>query len=792
MNSKNSPASNKTAEPTKTINRQWLIVLLTVVVVIAGLIYYLINKPDAVSLSSKPSATSEKSLANAEFLGSESCAGCHQKEFTDWQSSQHAKAMQHANAKTVLGDFNNVEFTYNGITSRFTQRDGNFYVRTDGADGKLTEFKINYTFGLDPMQQYLIEFPDGRMQALSIAWDSRATDKGGQRWFHLYPNEKINSADELHWTKRTQNWNYMCADCHSTDVRKNYDQASDTYKTTWKEITVGCEACHGPGSEHVKEAKVAGKDYSGASLTVQFIERNSVAWAIDPATGNAVRSTPRTTDAEMQVCAQCHSRRGQIADGYKPGMNFHDYYRASALQPGLYHPDGQQLDEVFISGSFEQSKMYKAGVTCSDCHDPHTQKLKAEGNAVCASCHLPSKYDVESHHHHPKDSLGAQCANCHMPETTYMVIDPRRDHSLRIPRPDISVITDSPNACNSCHRDNDATWAADAIKSWGVTQPKGYQQFSNAYHAAANNKPEANVQLANVATGLMHPAIARAGALELLANFPTQMSAFAATKSLKDADPVVRRAAIMALQSMPPEQRLAQLSPLLNDPIRTVRIEAASALVDAMLGATPEQIQAFNKASAEYIAAQKFIADAPEGQSALGGYYARQGNYTDAEKNMLRALKQDPNFIPAYVNLADIYRMQGREVESEQTLRNGIKNAPQSAELQHSLGLSLIRQKKLPDAINALHKSTLLAPNNTRYAYVLAVAYNSAGKNSAAFTEIRRGLKQSPNNLDLLIAGASFAKQTGEVEQIRFYVQELINRYPNDPGVRQFLQEFNQ
>ncbi|HWS40897.1 MAG TPA: multiheme c-type cytochrome [Arenimonas sp.] len=788
MNPSSLQRANLGMPSNKAIKRTWLIVLVSVVIGIAGGTYYFLNQPEAITVSATPA----KSLANAKYLGSESCAGCHQSEYKAWQSSQHAKAMQHADAKTVLGDFNDIEFTYNGMTSLFFQRDGKYYVNTDGPDGKLAEFEIGYTFGLDPIQQYLIEFPDGRLQALSIAWDSRPADKGGQRWFHLYPNEKINSADELHWTKRTQNWNYMCADCHSTDVKKNYDETSNTYKTTWKEISVGCEACHGPGSEHVKQAKAAGKEYAGGNLTAHFIERNAVVWAIDPTTANAKRSTPRTTDTEMQVCAQCHSRRGQIADGYKPGMNFHDFYRASALQPGLYHADGQQLDEVYIWASFEQSKMNKAGVICSDCHDPHTQKLKAEGNAVCAGCHLSAKYDAPSHHRHKLGSSGAQCANCHMPETTYMVIDPRRDHSLRIPRPDISVSTGAPNACNNCHRENDAAWAADAIKNWGITNPKGFQQYSGAFHAAASNQPDANVQLANVASGYQHPAIARAGALELLANYPTQMSIFAASKSLNDADPVVRRAAITALQSLPPEQKQAQLSLLLSDSVRTVRMEAANALVDAMLGATPEQMLAFNKASAEYVAAQKFIADTPEGQSSLGGFYARQGKYPDAEKHLQLAMQQEPNYIPAYINLADLYRMQGRETESELTLRNGIKIAPQAAALHHSLGLSLIRQKKIPAAIIELRASTRLEPQNTRYAYVLAVAYNSVGQSPAAFSEIRRALKQSPNDLDLLIAGATFAKQTGEVEQIRFYVQELVNRYSNDPNVRQFLQELNQ
>jgi cytochrome c553 len=346
-----------------------------VVLTVAGLAFLYTGKPAPTTASvAGPQAAPLK----ADYLGSETCAGCHKAEFSAWQASQHAKAMQHAEAKTVLGDFNNASFTYNGIESEFFRKGDAYFVRTDGPDGKLAEFEIKYTFGLDPIQQYLVEFPDGRLQALSISWDSRPAGMGGQRWFHLYAGENVDAKDELHWTRRSQNWNYMCSDCHSTDVRKNYDEASDTFKTSWKEISVGCEACHGPGSAHVQAAK-AGGTHDPGKLTAHFIERNGVSWIMDANTGNARRSEPRTTDAEIQVCAQCHARRGQIADGYRPGDAFHDYYRASALAPGLYHADGQQRDEVYVWGSFAQSKMNQAGVTCSDCHDPHTQKLRAEG-----------------------------------------------------------------------------------------------------------------------------------------------------------------------------------------------------------------------------------------------------------------------------------------------------------------------------------------------------------------------------------------------------------------------------
>ena len=321
--------------------------------------------------------------------------------------------------------------------------------------------RIKYTFGVSPLQQYLVEFPDGRLQALPIAWDTRPMEQGGQRWFHLYPEEQITHDDELHWTRAAQNWNFMCADCHSTGVRKNYDPVADRFETQWAEIDVACEACHGPASRHLAwaEAKEAGKPWDedeNKGLTVRLDERRDITWTVDPATGNAVRSKPRTSERELEVCAQCHARRGQIAEDYVPGKPFLDDYRPALLEPPLYYADGQQRGEVYKWGSFLQSKMYAKGVTCSDCHEPHSGKLRASGNAVCTGCHLQGKYDTAEHHHHPPGSAGAACAACHMPTTTYMVIDPRHDHSLRVPRPDLSVEFGTPNPCTGCHTDRDA------------------------------------------------------------------------------------------------------------------------------------------------------------------------------------------------------------------------------------------------------------------------------------------------------------------------------------------------
>jgi len=697
--------------------------------------------------------------------------------------------MQHANDKTVLGDFNDANFSYNGITSTFFRRDGKYFVRTDGADGALTEFELRYTFGVDPLQQYLIEFPDGRLQALSIAWDARPKDAGGQRWFHLYPNEKIDYRDELHWTKRQQNWNFMCADCHSIDVHKNYDAKAIGFKTTWSELTVGCEACHGPGSAHAQWAKTKPNDPT-MGLTVQLDERRGIAWTIDPATGTAARSKPNDRGAEVEVCAQCHARRAQIAEGYAAGKPFVDHYRPALLSPGLYHPDGQQRDEVYIWGSFLQSKMHRAGVTCSDCHDPHSGALRASGNAVCGQCHLPARYDSEKHHFHRADTAGSACVDCHMPATTYMVIDPRRDHSLRVPRPDRSVSLGVPNACNGCHKDKDAAWAAATLERQIGHQPQGFQRFAGTLAAAARGDAGAGAMLAALARDPSQPAIARASATRALGDALSPEAIEALRAQLAAADPLLRLAAVSALESLPNDARLALAGPLLDDPLRAVRVEAAYMLASIPEASLPAARKAaFDRAAAEYEAVQRYNADRPEARMSLGSFYARRGRLDEAEKMLRSAIALEPRHVPAYVNLADLRRSQGRDADAETILREGLVQMPDDATLHHVLGLTLVRQKRTDEALVALARAAQLLPANVRFAYVHAVALHSNGKTAQALEEIDRALALNPAQRELLLAGASLSRDAGERERALGYARRLAAAAPRDPQAQRLLQE---
>ena len=676
-----------------------------------------------------PPAATAGPVVPPTHVGSAACRECHVDQYQRWQASQHAVAIQVADDQTVLGDFSGVKFRQRGVTSEFFRRDGRFVVRTDGPDGKLADFEVRHTFGVYPLQQYLVELDGGRVQALGIAWDTRPKDQGGQRWFHLYPNERIDHTDELHWTRRQQNWNYMCSDCHSTAVRKNFDATAGTYATEWQEITVGCEACHGPGSRHVelaRQAASAGTEASGG-LTVAFDERRGAAWVIDPATGNASRTISRTTSKELDVCAQCHARRGQFSDDYRPGEPFTDHYLPSLLVAGLYYPDGQQRDEVFNWGSFLSSRMHEKGVTCGDCHDPHGGKLHAPGNAVCAQCHSAAKYDAPAHHFHEPGTPGAACASCHMKTETYMVVDPRHDHSFRIPRPDRSVTLGTPNACNQCHTDRTAQWAAAEIRKRYPEPKPGFQGFAEAFAAADRGDPSANIALTQVVANLDESAIARASAIERLARLPGENALFAAEAALKDPSPLVRRAGVAAHAQLPPGQRGAVMS-LLDDPSRIVRMQAAQTLAPLADDAfDADRLATFQRAAAEYVAAERFNADRPEHRTNLGGFLAERGDVFAAEAEFRAALRLDPGFVPAWANLADLMRVLGRETEAESLLREGLAVAPQSAALHHALGLSLVRQQRKDEALRELRRATELDPSNQRFKYVYDVARAELG-----------------------------------------------------------------
>ncbi len=718
------------------------------------------------------------------YVGSESCSACHQSEFDAWRGSHHALAMQHASKDTVLGDFSGAEFEYAGTTSSFYERDGNFFVRTDNASGELQEFAVAYTFGVEPLQQYLVEFPGGKIQTLPIAWDSRSAAEGGQRWFHIYPDEAIDYGDPLHWTGREQNWNYMCAECHSTDLAKNYRADTDTFATTWFEINVGCEGCHGPGSNHVEQAD-SGRFRSRAGFPVDLDDAGRATWIMNPDTGIASRSELRMQPpAQPEACGRCHSRRGIATADYAFGMPLMDTHTPSLLDDRLYFADGQIREEVYVYGSFLQSRMYQAGVTCSDCHEPHSATLRTgpEPNAICATCHLPSTFASEDHHRHPLASVA--CVDCHMTSRDYMVVDGRRDHSFRIPRPDLSVETGSPNACSGCHADRELAWADAAYREWFGDERAAH--YGSAIHAGRSG--EGNQALLEALANIEFPGIARATALSLLRPPYSQSVAEAIRTAVGSGDPLLRLGALRAMPGLQQDLQVDWAAPLLSDRVRSVRIEAAQR-ISPMRGILHVRYAAdFARAEQELEESLLAIAERPEAQIGLGNLYAEAGDAAGSEAAFRRAMALDPTLPGPRVNLADLYRRLERDPDAEALLREGLAANPDEPSYRHSLGLLLVRQAQAEAGLEELRRAVELQPADARFAYVYAVALNSLGRQDAAIDFLFAVKDTFKGDFDVHWALATILRDQGRNQEAREVASELAAIYPGVAPLENLLQ----
>jgi predicted CXXCH cytochrome family protein len=670
-------------------------------------------------------------LVAPSYVGSASCRGCHAAEFTAWSSSQHQAAMAEPSAGAVLGDFAGREQRYFGEVTRFRKSGERHQVEIEGRT-----LDVKYTFGVRPLQQYLVEVGDGRLQALPFAYDTRPQQDGGARWFHLHPKEHVRAGDELHWMGPAYNWNKGCADCHSTDLRRNYDATTRRYATAYSEISVGCEACHGPGSGHVADG--------GKSRLPRAFSKAS--WQRDEGARIAHLASPRD-ETEIDACGPCHSRRSELRAA---GSTFHDRYRLELLLAPLYFDDGQIKDEVFELGSFLQSKMHVAGVTCSDCHEPHSGSLRASGNELCGRCHSPAAFDTPEHHFHTPKSAGSACVDCHMPARTYMEVDPRRDHRFGLPRPDLSLKLGVPNACSaSCHGGKlGDRQAAQKIKShFGGVRPK---TFAEAFHAARHSAAGAERELLVVAADQTFPPLVRATALFELQRFAVTQAPQLATY-VNDPSPLVRRGLVRVATG-------PLLATLLSDSALSVRLEAATALLDV-----PEEAWSTLERSAlariepelRLFFAENF--DRPEPLLVQARLEARRaggkaGELYDA------AIALDPTLSTSYVEYAAYLQSAARDREAAALLERGIASSRDDAPLEHALGLTLVRLGDKARALAHLERAHELAPDVLRFGYVRAVALFEAGKKQRAISILEQLQRRFGNDEEVTRALAAYKK----------------------------------
>lgn len=695
------------------------------------------------------------------FVGRSSCIECHQEQASLWTGSHHDKAMQLATDETVLGDFNGALIEHDGLVSRMFRDGSRFMVHTEGETGEMEDFEIKYVFGVDPLQQYMVEFDRdpsmpaseiSRLQVLRISWDTHR-----KRWFYLRPpdvKDKLQPDDPLHWTGIAQRWQTMCADCHSTNLLTQFDPKNNRYHTTFSEMNVSCEACHGPGSMHVELAK-----------------NKRLFWDRTHGYGLA-RLKGESSESQLQACAPCHSRRGVLEQGFVAGQKYHDFFNLELLQEETYYHDGQIKDEVYVFGSFTQSKMYHKGIRCTDCHDPHSLQLKHQGNETCTSCHQhpAGKYDVPSHHRHAVGSEAALCVNCHMPGRTYMDVDFRRDHSFRVPRPDMSVELGTPNACSSCHvkdrldqvpadqrdslkeyadwltaaergdpliarliRETDI-WCDQASDRWYGSDREFPEHFGHSLAGLRSGDPQGIQKALAYAMRRddLTPAIARATALDNLAAGGVNAVAKVGRDLLADnaEHPLVRAAAVRALATGNPATMKRTLMPLISDSSRLVRYEATRMLVSGGLYATltaSEQSQV-DLALREVKQTLMVTSDRAGAHMQWAAICEQRGRIAEAIEAYETAIRVEPNMAGPRTNLAallDEVALRGDDrarIKAEQLRRDELpllardaNLAPNIASVQYRYGLALYLSGDLAGALERLERAVELDPNMEDY-----------------------------------------------------------------------------
>ncbi len=708
------------------------------------------------------------------FVGDRTCQSCHAGEWESWKGSHHDYAMAEPDEETVRGDFSDVKFTDGEETYRFYRDDDRFMVETPpitDEQGATSTHEIVYTFGWEPLQQYLIDIGDGKLQALHIAWDTERN-----QWFSLQPDDQYEPDDWMHWTGGSMNWNTMCADCHSTNLQKNYIAEADSFHTTYSSINVSCETCHGPGGEHVEFMN--SDDSEGAST--ERIRQDLI----------LVSETPQLT--EINTCAPCHSIRQEMTDNYIHGDEYLDHFDPLLPHPDNYFPDGQIREEVYVYGSFLQSRMHLEGVKCADCHNPHTLELKAtiNDNKLCMQCHEP-EYNSPEHHFHEVNTEGSQCVNCHMTGRYYMEVDYRRDHSFRVPRPDQSERFGTPNACNDCHDDRSAAWASQAIEQWyGEDRPA---HFSDVLLKADAEGEGAYTELRALIADTTQPEIIRATAVWYAGQFPATQSAEILEEAILSESPMIRSSAANALENLPSDMSKPLLTVALEDSVRASRVSAIRGLAEfTSSDFLIDDREHFNRALQEYKTYLDVNQYFPQGQMNRGQFFEQQGDIDEAMEAYRQALVRDPYFNPARMNLAYLHNSRGENDQAEQLLREVTEQEPEFGQAYYSLGLLLAEQDRLQEAVTQFEKAAGLMPDQSRVFYNWAIALQTLDRPQEAEEAYIKAIEAAPDNPDYRYGIVTLYLQQEQHEAALEHAERLDQLVPNNQQVHQLLRMIEQ
>lgn len=711
----------------------------------------------------------------AQMVDEQQCGTCHAPQARAWKGSHHQLAMQEATPRSVQGDFDDARFDGEGGSTRFFRKDGGYWVNTTGPDGQPADFKVAYAFGVEPLQQYLLEFPGGRLQALDLAWDTRR-----KAWFHLAPGQGVDLRNPQHWSKPSQNANFQCIDCHTTGYVRGFDDGTGTYASQWHALGVGCQACHGPASRHLEWARFRG---------------------LHSQAGFALDLTRASNRLQVETCARCHARRVPLNDDHAFGKRLMDNYLPSALTRELYELDGTFKEQVYEYGSFTQSRMYARGLSCSTCHDPHGGGLKVRGNALCTQCHNPAgksavagiddrglkarDYEAPEHLRHTAGQPGSQCIDCHMPGKTLLGVDYRHDHGFSLPNPGRALKLGTPDACLGCHQDVAGQAVAEQFERWYGKARDPAPRYDESLALVRNGRPGASRALFQQLERGDLPAIRRATLLAELPGYPSERALNLAANDLNHAAPQVREAAVRAVNALlPPEQRRDLLGPLLNDPVLAVRAIAARGLLGMGTTGLGNYEKAWNKAIGEYEAIQLNLAERAEANLNLASLYQGNGRADQVEGRLRKAVERDPDFLPARVALVQWLDANYRWEEGQRLLAEALRDHPQSALLHHARGLALLRKGERQDAIAAFREAVRLEPGNAQLGHALATALHDDGKLEEACQRLEQVLENAPANREARLTLIGYWREAGQMQKVQALLAELEQLNPDDPALK--------
>ena len=724
----------------------------------------------------------------AAYAGSASCKECHAEAYELWARSHHGLAERLPEPKLDQAAFDPARSFRHGTqqTSLHT-RSNRYFLTTPGLSHTQETFQAERVIGHDPLRQMLVPFPGGRLQTTEAAWDPRSNE-----WFNVYGTEDRQPGEWGHWTGRGMNWNTMCATCHNTRLRKNYDATNDVFHTTMAERGVGCESCHGPMKAH-NEWQYANKGKNLKDPTIKKLSR----------------------DQMFDTCAACHSRRGEITGDPKPGDSFFDHHLLSIVdESDLFYADGQVRDEDYEVTAFLGSRMFHKGVRCVDCHDFHSAKVRLPGNMMCLSCHSPGQTNAPvinpvTHSRHkvfgfdtngtmlnfdlgdynPKTikETGGECVNCHMPQTYYMQRHLRHDHGFTIPDPLLTKQFGIPNACNRCHQDKTTDWALDYVEKWyGDKMNRPYRQRAQTIARGKQGDEAARAALLKMLQ-TDEQDYWRAVAANMLERWVSEPPvATALANQLTDTNALVRQSIVQTLatlgEALPPEIRSA-LQSQLDDSSRNVRVVAAQSLAAT--------VDLSSRAGSELQHMLQHNADQPGGQMQLGVLALARNDATNALRHFQTAVKWDP-FSPGFRHeTAIVLSQMGRPREALAELQEAVRLAPRDAEFRFKLALAWNELGDSRKVIAELEEAVKLDPRHARAQYNLGLARHAAGNSLGAIQALLAAENAAPRDAAIPYARATIHAQLGQMNEARQAVSRALELNPQFPEAAALLRQLN-